>query len=103
MGYDIFVKDIHNVLDYLPKYFPGNKNQGYEIAGFAWWQGHKEQSTPKQVGVCQYRSGRSSGMIQDAWRESKLDAKEKEEYYPNAVNRMAVQIKGQKLHFLHAS
>jgi len=42
--YDDYVSDIHMVLDSLPKYFPDYKNQGYEIAGFVWWQGHKDQN-----------------------------------------------------------
>lgn len=42
--YDDFVKDIHEVLDDLPKFFPSYQNQGYEIAGFAWFQGHKDQN-----------------------------------------------------------
>ena len=28
----------------LEKYYPGYKGQGYEIAGFVWWQGHKDQN-----------------------------------------------------------
>ena len=42
--YDDFVRDIHEVLDNLPKFFPSYKNQGYEVAGFVWWQGHKDQN-----------------------------------------------------------
>ena len=43
--YDDFVRDIHEVLDDLPKFFPSyNKKHGYKIAGFAWWQGHKDQN-----------------------------------------------------------
>ena len=42
--YDDFVRDIHEVLDNLPEFFPSYENQGYEIAGFAWWQGHKDQN-----------------------------------------------------------
>ena len=42
--YDDFVKDTHEVLDNLPKFFPDYKNQGYEVAGFVWWQGHKDQN-----------------------------------------------------------
>ena len=30
------------VLNNLPKYFPDYKGQGYEIAGFAWFHGHKD-------------------------------------------------------------
>jgi alpha-galactosidase len=42
--YDDCVKDTHEVLDNLPKFFPDYKNQGYEVAGFVWWQGHKDQN-----------------------------------------------------------
>ncbi len=42
--YDDFVRDIHEVLNNLPKFYADYKGQGYEIAGFAWWQGHKDQN-----------------------------------------------------------
>ena len=32
------------VLKNLEKYYPGYKGQGYEVAGFLWWQGHKDQN-----------------------------------------------------------
>ena len=48
--YDIHMTDIRRVLDNLQQHYPGyNAEQGYEIAGFAWWQGHKDQSTPGHV------------------------------------------------------
>jgi alpha-galactosidase len=40
--YDDFVREIHGVLDNFDTLFPTYKDQGYEIAGFAWWQGHKD-------------------------------------------------------------
>jgi hypothetical protein len=40
--YDDFVKGTHDVLDNFAKNFPQYKDQGYEIAGFVWWQGHKD-------------------------------------------------------------
>ncbi len=40
--YDDFVKATHEVLDGFDKLFPAYKGRGYEIAGFAWWQGHKD-------------------------------------------------------------
>ena len=40
--YDDFVKGIHDVLDNFDTHFPQYKDQGYEIAGFVWWQGHKD-------------------------------------------------------------
>ncbi|MFT4543099.1 MAG: hypothetical protein ACI841_001858 [Planctomycetota bacterium] len=42
--YDDFVRDLHEVLDDLPTYFPDYAGQGFEIAGFVWWQGHKDQN-----------------------------------------------------------
>lgn len=41
--YDDFVAAIHDVLDNFATLFPNWANQGYEIAGFAWFQGHKDQ------------------------------------------------------------
>ncbi len=40
--YDDFVEAIHDVLDNFATHFPQYKDQGYEIAGFVWWQGHKD-------------------------------------------------------------
>ena len=40
--YDEFVKATHDVLDNFEELCPQYKDQGYEVAGFAWWQGHKD-------------------------------------------------------------
>ncbi|MCF7958256.1 MAG: alpha-L-fucosidase [Phycisphaerae bacterium] len=40
--YDDCFKATHNVLDDFANNFPQWKDQGYEIAGFVWWQGHKD-------------------------------------------------------------
>jgi alpha-galactosidase len=40
--YDDFVRETHAVLDNFSTHFPQYKDQGYEIAGFVWWQGHKD-------------------------------------------------------------
>ena len=37
-----FCKYTKNMLNNLDKVLPGYKGQGYEIAGFGWWQGHKD-------------------------------------------------------------
>ncbi len=42
--YDDYVKAIHGVLDSFDTLFPEYKDQGYEVAGFVWWQGHKDQN-----------------------------------------------------------
>jgi alpha-galactosidase len=40
--YDDCVKATHEVLANFARHFPQYKDQGYEIAGFVWWQGHKD-------------------------------------------------------------
>jgi len=40
--YDADVAHAKAVLNNLKKYFPDYKDQGYEVAGFVWWQGHKD-------------------------------------------------------------
>lgn len=42
--YDADVAHAKAVLKNLEKYYPGYKGQGYEVAGFVWWQGHKDQN-----------------------------------------------------------
>ena len=42
LQYDECFKATHDVLDNLGTLFPQYKDQGYEIAGFVWWQGHKD-------------------------------------------------------------
>lgn len=40
--YDDYVKAIRDVLDNFDALFPAYKAQGHEVAGFVWWQGHKD-------------------------------------------------------------
>jgi len=42
--YDTDTADAKEVLNNLAKYCPEYKGQGYEVAGFVWWQGHKDQN-----------------------------------------------------------
>jgi alpha-galactosidase len=42
--YDDDVGNARAILKDLEKYYPGYKGQGYEVAGFVWWQGHKDQN-----------------------------------------------------------
>jgi hypothetical protein len=42
--YDADTAHAKAVLGNLEKYYPGYQGQGYEVAGFVWWQGHKDQS-----------------------------------------------------------
>ena len=42
--YDMDVADAKSVLKRLSRYYPGYKGQGYEVAEFVFWQGHKDQN-----------------------------------------------------------
>lgn len=42
--YDADTAHAKEVLKNLKKYYPGYRGQGYEVAGFVWWQGHKDQN-----------------------------------------------------------
>jgi alpha-galactosidase len=42
--YDADTRHAQIVLQNLADYYPEYQGQGYEIAGFVWWQGHKDQS-----------------------------------------------------------
>ena len=44
--YDDCFGAAHKVLDNFNKEFPHWKGRGYEIAGFVWWQGHKDGGEP---------------------------------------------------------
>ena len=44
--YDEYTAAVHKVLDNFGEKFPEYKDQGYEIAGFVWWQGHKDGPNP---------------------------------------------------------
>jgi len=43
--YDDDVANAKIVLMDLAKYYPDYKGQGYEVAGFVWWQGHRDSGT----------------------------------------------------------
>lgn len=42
--YDADTAHAKAVLKNLKKYYPDYQDQGYEVAGFVWWQGHKDQN-----------------------------------------------------------
>ncbi|MHC4544056.1 MAG: sialate O-acetylesterase [Planctomycetota bacterium] len=42
LEYRLMVEGVRKTLDQIAEIVPGYKGQGYEIAGFAWWQGHKD-------------------------------------------------------------
>ena len=44
--YDDCFEAAHQVLDRFDEEFPQWKGRGYELAGFVWWQGHKDGGQP---------------------------------------------------------
>ncbi|MEI6177488.1 MAG: sialate O-acetylesterase [Verrucomicrobiota bacterium] len=46
--YRAMIKGVHETLNNIDKVVPGYKGQGYEIAGFGWFQGHKDSGSTKE-------------------------------------------------------
>lgn len=44
--YDDCFREAHKVLNNFDETFPQWKGRGYEVAGFVWWQGHKDGGEP---------------------------------------------------------
>lgn len=63
--YDRFTKAIHGVLNDFDKLFPQFKDQGYEIAGFVWWQGHKDGGSEAHIAHYEQNLVR----LIEAWRQ----------------------------------
>lgn len=42
LQYDQCFEAAHDVLDRFAEHFPQHAARGYEVAGFVWWQGHKD-------------------------------------------------------------
>ncbi|MGB2820062.1 MAG: sialate O-acetylesterase [Phycisphaerae bacterium] len=49
LEYKLMVEGVRKTLDQIAKIVPGYKGQGYEIAGFAWWQGHKDSFSEELI------------------------------------------------------
>jgi len=49
LEYKLMVEGVRKTLDKIAEVVPGYKGQGYEIAGFAWWQGHKDGFSPELI------------------------------------------------------
>jgi len=63
--YDDYTKAINDVLDNFDTLFPAFKDQGYEVAGFAWWQGHKDGGS--EAHIDHYEQNLAS--LINAWRK----------------------------------
>ena len=47
--YKLMVEGVRKTLDNIAKIVPGYKGQGYEIAGFVWFQGHKDSGAEQSI------------------------------------------------------
>ncbi len=48
LEYRLMVQGVRETLDAIDRVVPGYKGQGYAIAGFGWFQGHKDKDAPKE-------------------------------------------------------
>ncbi len=48
LEYRLMIQGVRETLEKLDKVVPGYQGQGYEIAGFGWFQGHKDSGAPKE-------------------------------------------------------
>ncbi len=49
LEYQLMVQGVRKTLSSIEKVVPGYKGQGYEIAGFVWFQGHKDSFNEKSI------------------------------------------------------
>lgn len=49
MEYRLMVQGVRDTLDKIAEIVPGYAGQGYEIAGFGWFQGHKDGGSTKEA------------------------------------------------------
>jgi alpha-galactosidase len=49
LEYRLMVKGVRQTLDNIDKVVPGYAGQSYEIAGFGWFQGHKDSGSTKEA------------------------------------------------------
>ena len=49
LEYKLMVEGVHKTLKDIAKIVPGYKGQGYEMAGFVWWQGHKDSFSEEAI------------------------------------------------------
>jgi len=48
LEYRLMVEGVHKSLEQIDKIVPGYAGQSYEIAGFGWFQGHKDKDSTKE-------------------------------------------------------
>jgi alpha-galactosidase len=59
--YDDDMANAKAALKTIAKWYPGYKDQGYEIAGFVWWQGHKDTGSKAHADRYEENKGATGG------------------------------------------
>ncbi len=49
LEYRLMIEGVRKTLDQIAEIVPGYKGQGYKIAGFVWWQGHKDSFSEELI------------------------------------------------------
>jgi len=68
LEYRLMIEGVRKTLDKIAEIVPGYKGQGYEIAGFVWWQGHKDSFSDEMI--AEYEKNLVN-LIQDVRKEFK--------------------------------
>ena len=68
LEYKLMVEGVRKTLDSIDKVVPGYKGQGYEMAGFVWFQGHKDSFSEELI--AEYEENLSN-LINDVRKEFK--------------------------------
>jgi len=68
LEYQLMVEGVRKTLDNIDKIVPGYKGQGYQIAGFVWFQGHKDSFSEELI--AEYEKNMVN-MINDVRKEFK--------------------------------
>lgn len=66
LEYRLMIDGIRDTLAKIAEHVPGYQGQGYELAGFAWWQGHKDSGAEETIAAYEQNLVR---LIQDVRKD----------------------------------
>ncbi len=74
LEYKLMVEGVRKTLDNIDKIVPGYKGQGYEIAGFVWWQGHKDSFSEELIAEYEKNMANMIGDVRKEFKAPKMPA-----------------------------